>query len=359
MTITIYKGFFSNQRIIMGKPTDGLHMTIYDISEKAGVSIATVSRVMNGSSNVSEKTKQKVLDVIKQYEYTPNVFARGLGLNTMKTIGILCADSSDLYIAKAIYYLERLLRANGYDNILCCSGYELHSKEKSMNLLITKKVDAIILVGSTYVHETPADNQYIFNAAAQVPVMLLNGILDIPNVYSIASNDYASVYDATRYLLHSGIHNILYYYPSDSYSGKRKIAGFQDAMKDANLPLTDAMIRYYPGDRENIPEMARYLKKIAETVDFDAVIAADDTLAMGAYQYALSAGLSIPEDLSIIGCNNSMLVNCCAPALTSIDNKLESLCEHLITTLMEVLGGNDMPKTTVVPGELILRGTTR
>ena len=343
----------------MSKSENGLNMTIYDISEKAGVSIATVSRVMNGSSNVSEKTKQKVLDVINQYGYTPNVFARGLGLNTMKTIGILCADSSDLYIAKAIYYLERLLHANGYDSILCCSGYELHSKEKSMNLLITKKVDAIILVGSTYVHDTPVDNQYIFNAASQVPVMLLNGALDAPNVYSIVSDDYTSVYDAARHLIHSGIHNILYYYPSVSYSGKKKIAGFQAAMKVANIPITDAMIQYYPGDREDIPQMARYLEKIAENVDFDAVIAADDTLAMGVYQYALCAGLSIPKDLSIIGCNNSMLVNCCAPGLTSIDNKLEQLCEHLITTLMGVLGGDDMPRTTIFPGELILRGTTR
>ena len=115
-------------------------MTIYDISEKAGVSIATVSRVLNGSSNVSEKTKKKVLDVINQYEYTPNAFARGLGLNTMKTIGIMCADSSDLYLAKAIYYIEQKLRANGYDSILCCTGYELETKMASMNLLITKKV---------------------------------------------------------------------------------------------------------------------------------------------------------------------------------------------------------------------------
>ena len=143
----------------MSKLTDGLRMTIYDISEKAGVSIATVSRVLNGASNVSAKTKQKVLDVIEQYGYTPNAFARGLGLNTMKTIGILCADSSDLYIAKAIYHLERQLHSNGYDSILCCSGYDLSSKKKSMNLLSTKKVDSIILVGSTYVHDSLADNQ--------------------------------------------------------------------------------------------------------------------------------------------------------------------------------------------------------
>ena len=69
-------------------------MTIYDISEKAGVSIATVSRVLNGNANVKPKTKKKVMDVIEEYGYTPNAFARGLGLNTMNTIGILCADSS-------------------------------------------------------------------------------------------------------------------------------------------------------------------------------------------------------------------------------------------------------------------------
>ena len=164
-------------------------MTIYDISEKAGVSIATVSRVLNGSNNVSEKTKKKVLDVINQYEYTPNAFARGLGLNTMKTIGIMCADSSDPYLAKAIYYIEQKLRANGYDSILCCTGYDLDTKASSMNLLITKKVDGIILVGSNFIYEKEDDNKYILGAAGQVPVMLLNAAMDAPNVYSIVSDD--------------------------------------------------------------------------------------------------------------------------------------------------------------------------
>ena len=102
-------------------------MTIYDISEKAGVSIATVSRVLNGSRKVSEKTRRRVLDIIERYGYTPNAFARGLGLNTMKTIGIMCADSSDLYLAKGIYYVEEKLRENGYDSLLCCTGYDLEA----------------------------------------------------------------------------------------------------------------------------------------------------------------------------------------------------------------------------------------
>ena len=184
-----------------------LCMTIYDISKKAGVSIATVSRVLNGSSSVSEKTKEKVLNVIEQCGYTPNAFARGLGLNTMKTIGIMCADSSDIYLAKAVYYIERKLHANGYDSILICSGYELKTKISSMNLLISKKVDGIILVGSNFIYEKDADNKYIADAAAQVPVMLLNAALIMPNVYSVLSDDYSSVYDATTSLITSGRKN--------------------------------------------------------------------------------------------------------------------------------------------------------
>ena len=77
-------------------------MNIYDVSKKAQVSIATVSRVLNGNPNVSEKTRSKVLSVMDELGYTPNIFARGLGLNTIKTIGIMCSDSSDLYLANAI-----------------------------------------------------------------------------------------------------------------------------------------------------------------------------------------------------------------------------------------------------------------
>lgn len=334
-------------------------MTIYDISEKAGVSIATVSRVLNGSNNVSEKTKRKVLDVINQYEYTPNAFARGLGLNTMKTIGILCADSSDLYIAKAVYYVEQLLRSNGYDSILCCSGYDLENKKKSMNLLITKKVDGIILIGSTYILDKDEDNKYITDAATQVPVMLLNAALDAPNVYSILSDDYTSMYEATLHMIESGVKDILYFYNSTSYSGKKKLAGYRSAMESKNLLKSGNLMQFYHGSHEDIPAMAEHLSKVAaKGLAFRGIIAADDTLALGAVKYAREAGLKIPQDLAIIGYNNSMLTNACDPGLTSIDNKLETLCQHLITTLMGVLSGNEMPKKTIFAGELVKRGTT-
>ena len=335
-------------------------MTIYDISEKAGVSIATVSRVLNGSNNVSEKTKKKVLDVINQYEYTPNAFARGLGLNTMKTIGIMCADSSDLYLAKAIYFLEQQLRTNGYDSILCCTGYNLEDKISSMNLLINKKVDGIILVGSNFIYENEADNKYICDAANQVPIMLLNAALDAHNVYSIVSDDFTSMYNATIQMIETGIEDIIYFYNSTSYSGKRKLAGYRAAMEEHGLLKSGNYLQFYTGSHEDIPAMTEHLLKLRDKgLTFHGIIAADDTLALSAIRYAKDANLQIPEDLSIIGYNNSMLTHCCDPELTSIDNKLDTLCQHLITTLMGILGGNEMPKKTIFSGELITRGTTK
>ena len=332
-------------------------MTIYDISEKAGVSIATVSRVLNGSANVSEETRQRVLDVIEKYEYTPNAFARGLGLNTMRTIGIMCADSSDLYLAKAIYYLERQLRENDYRCILCCSGYELDTRRESLDLLLQQKVDGIILVGSNYIYEQAAQNKYILDAAHTTPIMLLNGALDAPNVYSVLCDDYTSVQEATGRMIASGIPDILYFYNSDSYSGKRKRSGYLNAMETHGL---EPMQEFFAGNHEDISGMTEQLLRLHQNGQaFHGLIAADDTLALAAVKYAQTLGMHIPDDLSVIGYNNSILAQCCHPELTSIDNKLEALCQHLTDTLMDVLTDNYGIKNTMFSGDLILRGTTK
>ena len=301
-----------------------------------------------------------MLDVIERCGYKPNAFARGLGLNTMKTIGIMCADSSDLYLAKAIYYIERKLRASGYDSLLCCTGYGLESKAASMNLLLTKKVDGIILAGSNFVYEKEQENQYIAEAAAQVPVMVLNADLDIPNVYSVVSDAFTSMYNATLQMIQSGVHDILYFYNARSYSGKHKLSGFRAAMEEKALLDSEALIQFYQGPPEDIHAMVGHLEAVHDRgTAFHGVIAADDTLGLAAVKYARKMGYRIPEDFSILGYNNTMLTSCCEPELTSIDNKLETLCRHLISTLLGVLEGNGMPKKTVFSGEIVRRGTTR
>ena len=334
-------------------------LTIYDISEKAGVSIATVSRVLNKSSNVSDKTRQKVLDVIEANGYTPNVFARGLGLDTMKTIGILCADSSDLYLAKAVYYLEQLLRSNAYDTILCCTGYEPERKKDCMELLLSKRVDGVILCGSNFLHDKNADNAYIRQAAEQLPVMMLNADYDYKNVYSFFCDDRRSMINATTTMINSGHSDILYLYNSHTSSSMRKLSGFIAGLETAGVPIRKEYQCFYNGNHENFDEMVSYIQSLKENgLKFDGIIAADDTLALAAVKYANRAGLCIPTDLSVIGYNNSLLAKCCDPELTTVDNQLETLCKTVIHTLINVLEGENAPQKSIFYGELIERGTT-
>lgn len=334
-------------------------MTIYDISRKAGVSIATVSRVINGSGNVRASTQKKVLDIIKQYNYTPNAFARGMGLNSIKTIGILCADSSDLYLAKAVYLLEQDLQANGYESLLCCTGYNLDAKKNYLNLILSKKVDSIILVGSNFIAPTELENAYISEAAEQVPIMLLNAAYDHPNVYGTLCDDYAAMYEAACSMLGAGIRHILYLYNADSYSGLRKRKGVKDALEQAGVDSPEKYIFHYKGRMDRLADITDFIEQVADSgVFFDGIIAAEDSLAVGGIKYAKRKGLRIPQELSIIGYNNSILTDCCTPELTSVDNRLETLAHQLVQTLLRVINGEEMPKKAVYSGRLIKRGTT-
>lgn len=334
-------------------------MTIYDISKKAGVSIATVSRVLNGSDKVRASTRKKVMDIIEKYDYTPNALARGMGLHSLQTIGILCADSSDLFLAKAIYYLEQELQANGYESLLCCTGYNLDIKKNYLNLILSKKVDAIILVGSNFIGTSEEENQYIKDVSVQIPIMLLNAAFDYPNVYSTLCDDYATMFEATSSMLNAGIKDILYLYNASSYSGIKKLDGFKAAMESQHIKDYERRIHFFSGDPQQMDEIADFVEYIAkQKIAFHGILAAEDPLAIGAIKYAQRRGLSIPDDLSIIGYNNSMLTTCCTPELTSVDNRLETQTHQLVHTLLGVLSGKEMPQKSVFSGRLIKRGTT-
>lgn len=331
-------------------------MNIYDVSRRAGVSIATVSRVLNGNPNVSEKTRTKVLSVMDELEYTPNVFARGLGLGTMKTIGIMCSDSSDPYLAGAIYHLERHLRSHGYDSLLCCTGPSLENKRTYFELLLSKRVDAVILAGSKFVELIDKNNEYLMDAAKEIPIMLVNGYLNSPGIYSTVCNDYEAMYGAATRLIRSGRKNILYLYTSHSYSGLNKVEGYKNALTDHNIPVRREYIHQCAKDLRESKKLIEKLNRLG--LEFDAVMTSDDSLAVGAIKYAYEKNIKIPEELAIIGYNNSILSYCTNPELTSIDTKVEQLCTTTVDTLMHVFDGGSVPAKTVIAAEFIQKQTT-
>lgn len=332
-------------------------MNIYDISREAGVSIATVSRVLNNSDKVSAATRQKVLDIIEKSGYTPNAFARSLGLNSMYTVGILCSDASDVYQAQAIYFLERELRNHSYTSMLCCTGHDLKEKQNYLNLLLSRNVDAVIFIGSHFIEESVQGNQYILDTAKKIPVFVLNGELKGSNIYSILCDDYQASKEMTDLIFSRGSRQPVYLYRTLNYSGKKKTAGFAASCEEHGISQSSSRFFSCPG---KIQEALALLERIhKDGLSFDSVVAADDELAAGAVKYALGRGLSIPAQFQIGGYNHSVLSDCSSPEITTVDNRVEFMCITAVTLMMQVLKGNNPPSRTMFTGSIVEKGTTR
>lgn len=217
-------------------------MNTYDMSEKAEVSVVTVSRVPNGNPNANEGTRNRVLGVMRELGYIPNMFARRSGLGTMETIGIMCSNSSDPYLASAAYYLERGLWVNGYDFALYCTDSSSSTKQEYFDFLLSKWVDAIILASSKFVELKPEGDAYIPEAAKGLPIALVNGYLDDPNIYNTVCDDHAAMYRAMESLIAIGHGNILYFYTSHPYSGQNGIQGYKDALAAHYISMSEELI---------------------------------------------------------------------------------------------------------------------
>ena len=275
-----------------------------------------------------------------------------------RTVGLLCADPSDLYLSKALYLIEKQLSEHGLQSVLCATGYTFSRKQESVKLILSKKVDAVILVGSHFVSLDDKENDYIRNAAKQVPVILLNGELDGPGIFYCSCDSYSATKEATLSLIDEGVCDLLYYYDTQSYSGKKKQAGFTDACSERGVTNTFQLL--YVGERDDIDDVASRLERLSESgMHFTGIVASEDYLAVGALKFARRNGIHVPKELQIIGYNNSLLSKCCEPELTSIDNHLDDLCGQVANAAICILKNGVFPEKKLLHSELIKRGSTR
>ena len=331
-------------------------MNIYDIAEMAGVSIATVSRVLNDSPNVAEKTKLRVRGILEEHGYVPSGFSRRLGLNALKTIGLICPDAADDYMAKAVAALEGSLRDYGYDSLLYCSGYGYEDCRFAVNTLLHRQVDALVLIGSVYADNDPDSERtdYIREAAKLVPVVLVNGYVRGDNVCCAVCDDYEASRMATKEMIASGRRKILFLADMDTVSTNLKRQGCQAALAEAGLELRgDVNV----GLSNQMNQTCGHLLRMP-ALDVDGIFAANDALASGALKYAKRKGLSIPGDLCVVGYNNSELSVCCDPELSTIDSREQRLCRIAVDFIKLRLSGRPAGGQVSAKGVFIRRGTT-
>jgi len=326
-------------------------MNIYDIADKCGVSIATVSRVLNNSPKVRAQTREKVLEVIEAEGYTPNAFAQGLGSGSMGMVGVLCTDIRDPFYAEAVGHVEQYLRENNMNAILRCSGATPEGRKQALEYMVQHNVDAVVLVGSAFLEEE--DNTPIAEAASRVPVILINGYIELPGVYSVTSDERGAMKDLVDLLMRRQRRRILLLHDQPTYSSRQKIAGYRDGYLAAGLEADPQLIVQVPRRLEDVNACVKQL--LVRGVSFDAVIGTEDILALGTQKALQRIGLSLP----IIGFNNSVLAGCATPELTSVDNNLETLCATAMEVLSNLLNKNEAPTHTEIPTRLVERDTFR
>lgn len=327
-------------------------MNIYDIASLSGVSTATVSRVLNNGS-VSKKTKDKVLKVMADTTFSPNVYARGLNLNSMKLIGVIVSDIADLYFSKAVSIIEKELKRNGYDIILYCTGDDIENTNKYIKLLKGKKTDGIIIIGSKF--KGIEKKFHLDSFAQETPVIMINAESSSKNIYSLTTDDKAAVCETVEYLVRKGHTDFLYLYDAETASGLNKLDGFNKGLGDNNIPVEKGLVVKCQRDIEKakIAVIDAYRNH-----QFSAIVTSEDELAVGALKAAISLGLAVPGKIAITGYNNSILALSCTPELTSVDNKVSTLCELSVKVLMDVINKQPASNKIQVNCELIKRKTT-
>lgn len=327
-------------------------MNIYEIAKRAGLSSTTVSRVINGSPHVSEETREKVQKIIEEADFVPNFFARGLNMKQTRTVGIVCTVISDINHATMVAALQKYLRNYDFDTVLCCVEKNYESMGRYFDMLINKHADAIFLVGLC------AENQEniaaIENTAKQIPVIVVNGVLEMENVYSVVCNEKYMAVSIVQQLCLSGYSRIAYIYDTTTFSGVKKLEGYRKGIEQCGLTNEDLTLQI--SENISMSDIGASTKQITEFLQTfqnlpDAIMTADDVLAVAALKAAAQIGLELP----VIGWYNNLFSQCCTPTITSVDIDLEKMGEIAVLLLLNVLNKKRTPKCIEVHARWIER----
>ncbi len=329
-------------------------MNIYDLAEKAGVSIATVSRVLNNSPKVSEKTRAKINKLIEEENYLPSAHARGLSGTPAKTVGILTIDIRDQYFASVIHSLEQQLSLEQYNVVLCNTGGELDDQRNYISLLMQKQIDALVLVGSVFNY--PKLKETIKQVAAKIPLIIVNENLEGENIYSITCDESAGVSEAVHHLHINGHSNFVYVKIGNSYSANRKLQGFYDSGKVLDGIKTDNRVLEIESGLEEARNIVKSILSMEPRPT--AIICGEDLTALGIIQQLHEEGYSIPEDFSVTGFNNSIYSECSTPTLTTIDSQSSAMGLLAARLTLDVLNKRKVPSLNTISAELIIRNST-
>lgn len=325
-------------------------VTIKDVAKEAGVSISTVSRVINNSKPVSNEIRQKVLEVIKRTGYVPNPVARSLVTKKSQTIGVIVPDMSNLFIGELINGIEEVGRIYNYD-ILLCNSYGTEEEEfRYINLLKSKQV-----AGLVFVSWNMTEKQVRAIEESNIKAVYISKNAKDFDVYSVGVNHFDASYETTKHLLEKGLRKILFIRSSieNTIADSERFKGYKKALKEYDIEVDKDYVKQ--GDMTSTCGY-NIMKNVLEKYTPEAVFATNDELAIGVMNAILDKGLDIPKDISVVGYDDTRIASLTRPKLTTVKQPIYDIGAVCIRMLVKVLAGEDIKQKRVeLPYQLILR----
>ena len=325
--------------------------TIKDVAKYAGVSTATVSRVLNKKGPLSEKTIQKVNEAVEKLAYHPNVLARSLASGKNNTIGVLVPSYDHPFWSELLQKMEEEAKRKGYNVLFTCFLGTLEEKQKALEYLISRQVNGIIVCAHP-------DSDFWKEAKKKFNLQVAFMVSISDCAPSIISDDKQGGLLAARHLIAKGckklVHisgNLSYYKEADD-----RTYAFVEEAKRRNV---DCYVYQNTIDITKLEELQKLVNKVFyEQPDMDGMFLSNDILAAQCIAFALSQGLRIPDDLRIIGYDDIYISSLIYPPLTTIRQNYSVLAETALENVLAQINGETVEEVTVIPVELIERKTT-
>lgn len=305
---------------------------IKDVAKQAGVSVTTVSRVLNGEKYVKDDLKIRVQRAIDELGYTPSHIARSLVRKKTNLIGVIVPDVTSSFYSTILSTIEKTASLNGY-NLLVCNIIEDTDKElKYLQVFQQMRVDGIIIM-----HEKLNDEIRDLINKMSIPIIFSSVKPADQKFISVIIDDYAAAYDATKHLIELGHERIGYIGGDmrDITSGQNRYSGYIRALADHGIALPEAHIRFGDYKTQSGYEMMKEI--LAQKPHPTAVFAVSDDMAVGAMNCIHDHGLKVPEHMSVIGFDGSQLTEQVRPRLTSMEQPILEMGKVTVDKLLELI----------------------
>ncbi len=334
-------------------------VTVYDIAREAGVSPATVSRVLTGNAKVSEDKRNRVQEIIKKYDFEPNSIARSLSKQESKTIGMIVPDIRNPFYSTLFVNCEMEATRCGYNMILCNTINEISSEGSQLRNLMEKRVDAIIQVGGSVDEVTPdpAYIELVDKVSKKIPTVIA-GELEGANVYRIIPETTHGMNELLAYLTGLGHKEIAFIGGRETVIPtlkKRQV--LYRFLQEQKLPFYKEFMLDSGYSIEEGYEAAKKLLKLDHLPT--AIIAINESVAMGIIRALGEKHIRVPENISVIGYDDTFYSEMTSPPLTCISYNLKAYAQVIMETIMQIINKEEIHKIKYIPTYLTVRSSCK